>query len=204
MLYLKNKAALIIGLRRGIGAKIAKAFGSGGCKVIANYHQNKEQVESTAASIEQPGGKALPYQADVTDTKLANQMVEVAISKLNPPTILTNNTFSPIISKTIFKTDWKEFLSCFEMAVKFAYNCMIVVTPAMRKLKRGKLISIFTQYVHNAMAIATYLTAKYASHRVFQKPGRGTGSFRHASEHDFVAGLDRNPFNKPPSAGVRY
>ena len=164
MIDLGNDVALITGASRGIGAEIAKSFGAAGCKVIVNYHQSKELAENIASSINQTRGQAFPYQADVTDAEQVKLMVEDAVSQLGTPTILVNNASSTIINKKIAKPGWAEFISCFEMAVKSAYNCSVAVTPAMRKQKRGKVINIITQYVHNAppIAMATYITAKYA------------------------------------------
>ena len=164
MIDLANETALITGASRGIGAEIAKTFGMCGCKVAVNYLQNERAAEKTISAVEEVGGKALAFQADVREEEQVNRMVESVSTKLGQPTILINNASSPIISKKLGKTDWSEFILCFETAIKSAFNCASAISPLMRKQRRGKIINIISQYVFNVppIAMATYITSKHA------------------------------------------
>ena len=110
MIDLAHETALITGASRGIGAEIAKVFGSRGCKIAVNYLQNKEKAEEGVSAINQSGGKAAAYQADVTDADQVHRMVESIAVDLGQPVILVNNASSPIISKKLSKTEWNAFL----------------------------------------------------------------------------------------------
>ena len=164
MFNLENEVAIITGASRGIGADIAKKLSKSGCKVVINYHQSREKAEALAVEIQQAGGKAIPFKADVTEPIQVNQMVETTVDKFGNPTILINNASSKMIHKKIAKTNWDEFLSCFEMTVKSSHICCASVTPMMRKNKKGKIVNILTQYIQGVppFALATYVTAKYA------------------------------------------
>ena len=164
MIDLASETAIVTGGSRGIGAEIAKTLGSRGCRVAVNYLQNKDKAEETVLAIEKAGGKAISYQADVTDTEQTKKMIDAVSSDLGQPLILVNNASSPIISKKLSKTEWSEFISCFESSVKSTFNCVSALAPLMRKQKRGKIINIVTQYSFNAppIAMATYITSKYA------------------------------------------
>lgn len=164
MLNLENEIAIVTGASRGIGASIAKKLAEHGCQVIVNYNQSREKAEALAAEIQQAGGEAIAFKADVTQPEQVSQMVETAVKKFGHPSILINNASSPMIHKKIAKTDWDEFLSSFEMAVRSSHICCAAVTPMMRKSKKGKIVNVITQYAQGVppLAMATYVTAKYA------------------------------------------
>ncbi|MFQ5717651.1 MAG: SDR family NAD(P)-dependent oxidoreductase [Nitrospinales bacterium] len=164
MFNLENEIAVISGASRGIGAGIAGKLAQHGCKVIVNYCQSREKAEALVAEIQKSGGEAIPVKADVTQREQVDRMIEIAVKEFGPPTILINNASSPMIHKKIAKTEWAEFLACFETAVKSTHNCCNAVAPLMRKARRGKIVNIVTQYAQGVppLAMAAYVTAKYA------------------------------------------
>ena len=164
MIDLANEVAIVTGASRGIGAAIAKKLSAQRCKVIVNYNMSPEKAESVVAEIRQAGGQAIAFKADVTDESQVNAMVQAATSEFGSPTLLINNASSGMIHKKVTKTDWKDFQSCFEVAVKSAYNCSRAVIPSMTQNRRGRIVNIITQYSLGVppLALATYITAKYA------------------------------------------
>lgn len=164
MIDLANEVAIVTGASRGIGAAIAKKLSAHRCKVIVNYNLSREKAESVVAEIRQAGGQAIAFQADVTDESQVNTMLQAATGEFGSPTLLINNASSGMIHKKVTKTDWKDFQSCFEVAVKSAYNCSRAVIPSMSQNRRGRIVNIITQYSLGAppLALATYITAKYA------------------------------------------
>ena len=138
MIDLANEVAIVTGASRGIGAAIAKKLSAQRCKVIVNYNMSPEKAESVVAEIRQAGGQAIAFKADVTDESQVNAMVQAATSEFGSPTLLINNASSGMIHKKVTKTDWKDFQSCFEVAVKSAYNCSRAVIPSMTQNRRGR------------------------------------------------------------------
>ncbi|MCX2561266.1 SDR family oxidoreductase [Acetobacter farinalis] len=61
-----NRAALVTGGSRGIGASIAEALAKDGFDVALTYARNAEAAEATAATVRAHGRKALTIQADGT------------------------------------------------------------------------------------------------------------------------------------------
>ncbi len=164
MFDLKNEVAIVTGSSRGIGAGIAKALASYGCAVAVNYLNSPEKAETVVAEIKNAGGNAKAFKADVSDPDSAQDLVDQTLGNLGIPTILINNAASPIIHKKIIKTDWSDFTSTFDMAVKATFNCCRSVMPHMKKNKRGKIVNVISQHIYGVppFGMATYVTAKYA------------------------------------------
>jgi 3-oxoacyl-[acyl-carrier protein] reductase len=66
MSKLKNKVAVVTGASKGIGAGIAKAYGSEGASVVVNYSSDKAGADRVVAEIVAGGGKALAVQGNVS------------------------------------------------------------------------------------------------------------------------------------------
>ncbi|MBC7890120.1 MAG: glucose 1-dehydrogenase [Ferruginibacter sp.] len=91
MSKLKNKVAVITGASKGIGAGIAKAFGTEGASVVVNYSSDKEGADRVVNEITAHGGKAIAVQASVAvgaDVKRLFKETKDAYGKVD---ILVNN-----------------------------------------------------------------------------------------------------------------
>jgi 3-oxoacyl-[acyl-carrier protein] reductase len=100
MSTLANKIALVTGASKGIGASIAKHFGTAGATVIVNYSSSKPGADRIVAEIIVAGGNAIAIHGDFSEPEdIARTFAEIKerYSKLD---ILVNNasvySFSPI------------------------------------------------------------------------------------------------------------
>ena len=66
---LENKAALVAGGSRGIGAAIAKRLAHEGAQVAITYASKPEKADEVVKHIEAGGGSALAIKADGADEK---------------------------------------------------------------------------------------------------------------------------------------
>jgi len=66
MSELAGKVAVVTGASKGIGAGIAKAFGTAGAAVVVNYSSGREGAERVVAEITGQGGKAVAIQGDIS------------------------------------------------------------------------------------------------------------------------------------------
>ena len=66
MSKLKNKVAIVTGASKGIGAGIAKAYGTEGASVVVNYSSDKEGADRVVSEIVANGGRALAVQGNVS------------------------------------------------------------------------------------------------------------------------------------------
>lgn len=66
MSKLKNKVAIVTGASKGIGAGIARAYGTEGASVVVNYASDKTGAEKVVKEITDAGGKAIAIQGNVS------------------------------------------------------------------------------------------------------------------------------------------
>lgn len=64
-----SKVLLVTGGGRGIGAATSRAAARRGWDVAVNYQTNRPRAEAVVDEIENMGGKAIAYQADIADER---------------------------------------------------------------------------------------------------------------------------------------
>lgn len=88
---LKGQTAIVTGASSGIGKDVAMAMGHAGANVIINYLSGDEVLKEMIPEIERCGGKAIGFQADVTNEAQVLAMFEKAIQEYGTVDILVNN-----------------------------------------------------------------------------------------------------------------
>jgi glucose 1-dehydrogenase len=91
VMRLKDKVAVITGSDRGIGKFVALRFAQEGAAVVINYAHNQQAAEATAELVKQYGVSAAIVQADVSQVREAQHLIEEASSKFGRVDILVNN-----------------------------------------------------------------------------------------------------------------
>ena len=99
MSKLANKAALVTGGSRGIGAAIAKRLAAEGASVAITYTKGGDVAAAVVKEIERAGGKAIAIEADAADTKAVQAAVEKTAAVFGRLDILVNNAGTAIPKK---------------------------------------------------------------------------------------------------------
>lgn len=137
----KDKVVLVTGASRGIGKAIAAAYAKLNARVIANYNKSKEEALGLVEELNSNGYPIEVIQADVSNSKQAEKMVDVILKKHGRIDILINNAgirkdgFLAMMSEE----DWDGVM---DVNLKSVFNVTKWVSRAMVAERNGKIINI--------------------------------------------------------------
>jgi 3-oxoacyl-[acyl-carrier protein] reductase len=137
----EGKSAIVTGGSRGIGRAIVRELASRGAKVAFTYSKNKEMADALIGEIEAGGGKALGFQADVTDTQGMEKMVQEVKATFGSIDYLVNNagiTRDNLIMR-MSETDWNAVI---DTNLKGVFNVTKPVVAAMVRQRKGSILNI--------------------------------------------------------------
>jgi len=138
---LENKIAIVTGASRGIGKAIALTLAGYGATVIVNYCGSKESAEKVTEEIRNNGGKAMTYQADITEPESVKSMFSYVLKELGRIDILVNNA-GITKDNLIMKMSEDEFDSVIRTNLKGTYLCSKEVSRTMLKQRSGRIINM--------------------------------------------------------------
>ena len=132
---LDGKVALVTGAGTGVGAATAVLLAEKGCRVAVNYRRSGEEAAEVVAAIEETGGEAFAFQADVASDNEARALVDAAIEKFGRLDLLVNNAgttdFIPFDDLDAVGDDvWQRL---YQVNVVGAFHCARAAVKAMRK-----------------------------------------------------------------------
>ncbi len=136
MFDLTGKNAIVTGGGSGIGKAISTLFAKQGA-VVHILELNAEAGEQTATEIEDAGGKAFVYSADVSN----QQQILETFMKIDKIDILVNNAGIAQIGKAD-TTEEADFERVFNINVKGAYNCLYATIPNMKANGGGVILNM--------------------------------------------------------------
>ena len=158
----ESKVALVTGASRGIGRAIALELAAAGTTVVVNYFRSGEDAETVVRTIENKGGSALVYQADVSERKAVDSMFSMIDDRLGRLDILVNNAgiASRIDSITAISDEtWHQTLA---VNLDGAFFCLRAAIPRLRAAGRGRIVNISSGAGMTGGAIGAHYAASKA------------------------------------------
>lgn len=138
---LHNKAAIVTGASRGIGAAAARELASCGAKVLL-LARSTGAIETIAAEIRATGGQAAAMVCDVTDYNAVETAVARCRAEFGSVDILVNNAglIEPIAR--LADSDPAAWVTAADVNYKGVYHGMRAVLPAMLERGSGVIVNI--------------------------------------------------------------
>ena len=155
----EGQVAIVTGAAKGIGLRVARAFGREGARVAA-LDVNADGVEGLAGELAAGGREALALKVDVTVAGEVRRAVDTVIGRWGRVDVLVNNAggFS-VIRRTEDIPD-EEWDAIFRFNVTSAFLCTKAVLPHMRRQRSGSIVNL-SSIAGRSSAVTT--TSHYAA-----------------------------------------
>jgi len=173
MANLTNKAALVTGASRGIGAAIAKRLAAEGASVAITFTKGAEAAAQVVQDIERSGGRAIAIEADAVDPKA----VTAAIETFGRFDVLVNNA-GTAIPKPFEETTLEELDRVIDINLRGTF---IATQAALKHLQNGGRVIMIGSCVGERMmtpGLVPYAATKGAVKMFTQGLSREVGARR--------------------------
>jgi 3-oxoacyl-[acyl-carrier protein] reductase len=158
-----RRVALVTGSSRGLGSAIARRLAQDGLAVAVNAARDDAQALAVVEAIEQAGGVAAPFTADVTDERQAVELVAAVAERLGSIDVLVLNATGPQPDAPLLEVSWEEHVAQLEFFVKSPVLLGRAVLSGMQERGWGRIVQIDSEVVDRIPAgRSAYVTAKSA------------------------------------------
>jgi len=138
----RGKTVLVTGASSGIGLESAKQFARNGAKVLL-VARSVDKLEELKVSIEQEGGIAFVYPADLSDKEQCQKLMARVNEEQGGVDVLVNNAGRSISRLLIHSLDR---IHDFERTMALNYFAPVILTlgviPHMREKRFGHIINV--------------------------------------------------------------
>lgn len=158
---IKDKVIVITGASSGIGQATAEKLAENGAKVVLSARR-KERLEETVSNIEQSGGRARFFEADVTSKEAMNELAQFTLNEFGGLDAWVNNAgLMPLSFLNKLKVDeWDQMV---DVNIKGVLYGIAAALPIMENQKSGHIINVSSVAGHRVgMAGAVYSGTKFA------------------------------------------
>ena len=138
---LEGKIALVTGGGRGIGRAICETLAAQGATVAINYSGSEAAAIEVQKIIENTGGKAAIFKANVADYAQVEAMVAAVEEAFGTPDILVNNA-GITRDNLMLRMTSEDFSDVLAVNLTGTFNCTKAVTRGMMKKRNGRIVNI--------------------------------------------------------------
>lgn len=132
---------LITGASRGIGAECARTFAKNGYNVAINYFRSEKNALDLKAEINDGGGVAEIFKADVSDEKQVEEMISAVVKRFGKVNVLVAN--AGVAKSGVFSDmTQSDYDKIFDTNVRGVFNVVKGVLPHMYERESGSIVTI--------------------------------------------------------------
>jgi 3-oxoacyl-[acyl-carrier protein] reductase len=179
---LRGKRVLVTGASTGIGAAVARGFGTAGAIVGVHFNASAADAETVAADIARAGSRAALLRADVRDAAATRDLVARAHRELGGLDVLVNNAGHLLRRAPLDELDD----ALFDELVALNMRSVFVATQAA--------VRIFAAQGRGNVISTTSISAR---------SGGGPGVALYAGTKAFVSTFTRNVARELAPKGIR-
>ena len=110
---LEGRAALVTGAGHRVGRALAVALGAERMTVAVHFNKSRSEADETIGLIAGAGGKAHPFQFDLSEPDAPARLVSAVVKQLGPLHVLINS--AAVMKRhpfgTVTPADWDETMS---------------------------------------------------------------------------------------------
>lgn len=173
---MSGRVALVTGASGGIGRAAAAALARDGLRVACGYASDDGAVKETVSMIEDAGGTAAAFRADVSDEEQVGDMVRGVTEWAQPPLVLVASAGLNRDGLTV-KYPTQEWERTLGVNLTGAFLCARACLPGMMKAKWGRIIAVssaaglrgnagqaaYTASKHGVIGLVRTLAKEYGS-----------------------------------------
>ncbi|MBA4603402.1 SDR family NAD(P)-dependent oxidoreductase [Thermoactinomyces mirandus] len=155
---LKDRAAIVTGSGRGIGAATARRLAEEGARITVT-DINEEACEQTAAAICEAGGDAIAVPCDITNRQQVEEMVQKTADTFGQVHILVNNA-GVIRDNLVHKMTDDDWDTVMNVHLKGAFYASRAAQRFMVPQRYGKIVNFSSTSALGNRGQLNYATAK--------------------------------------------
>lgn len=160
---LQGRVVLVTGGGRGIGAAISRVLARHGATVAINYSASREKAESVAREIQNSGGKAEIFQADVRNADEVNQMMSRIHESFGRLDGVVNNAIGGKQDGTFDSSPIEQYQNMFDFNCVAVLNTLRAAKPLFAEAGGGAVVNIVTElWNYGSAGWIPYLAGKGA------------------------------------------
>jgi len=156
-----GKVVIITGASSGIGEATAKLLAQQGAKVVLAARR-EERLQTIVKEIEQAGGEAAFFKADVVSSEDMQQLAQFALEQFGRIDVLVNNAGIMPVSRLheLRVAEWDQMI---DVNIKGVLYGIAAVLPIMREQQAGHIINVSSVAGYEiSPTSAVYSATKYA------------------------------------------
>lgn len=137
----ENRAVLITGGSRGLGAALGRAFARAGARVVL-VARERAALDEVVTSIRASGGQAYGLAHDVADKEAIHRLAGAAAALVGPIDVLVQNASALGPMRLLLDTDCEDFSRVLEVNLVGPFRLAKVIAGSMLVRGSGLVVSI--------------------------------------------------------------